>query len=58
MDALNKAFECHLLKCSDDQQHHVGTMCAGLPHLIRRDDEVLAQDGDVNLCAHRVEIGE
>ena len=56
--ALNEGLERHLLERRDDQQHHVGAVRAGLPHLIRRDDEVLAKDGDVHLGAHGVEVVE
>ena len=47
-----------LLQRRDDQQHEVGAVRAGLVHLVRADDEVLAQHRDVDGGAHRVEVVE
>ena len=58
VDALNERFERHLLEGGDDEENHVGAMRARLPHLVRGDDEVLAQHGNVHLAAHRVQVGE
>ncbi len=47
-----------LLERGDDEQHQVGAARAGLPQLVARDDEVLAQHRDVDRGAHRVQIGQ
>ena len=46
LDPLQQADQGVLLERRDDQQHEVGAVRAGLPHLVRRDDEVLAQHRD------------
>ena len=45
---LEQAGQRVLLQRGDDEQHDVGTVRAGLVHLVAGDDEVLAQHGDVD----------
>ena len=46
------------LVTGDDQQNEVGAGSARLEHLVRLGDEVLAQHGDVDRRAHRLEVGQ
>ncbi len=47
-----------LLQGGDDQERQVGAVRAGLPELVGGDDEVLAQDRDVDLGADGLQVGE
>ena len=47
-----------LLERGDDQQHQIGAVRPGFGHLVRRDDEVLAQQRNVDGGPDRIEVGE
>ena len=57
LDPLQQADERVLLQRGDDQQDDVGAVRPGLVHLVAADDEVLAQDRDVDDGADGVEVG-
>ncbi|SKZ25092.1 Uncharacterised protein [Mycobacteroides abscessus subsp. abscessus] len=58
LGAVEQRGEHVLLECRDDQQDDVGAVGASLVDLVRADDEVLAQHGDVDTGAHGVQVGE
>ena len=58
LHAIEKRVERVLLQRGDDQQHQVGPERPRLVHLVRADDEVLAQDRDADGRTHRGEIGQ
>ena len=58
VDPLGEAGEGGLVERRHDQQDEVGAVGPGLPHLVRRDHEVLAQHGDVDRRPHRGEVVE
>ena len=47
-----------LVEGRDDQQNEIGAVRPRLPQLVRGDDEVLAQDGDVHPGADRLQVGQ
>ena len=47
-----------LFQRGDDQQHEIGAVRPCLVHLVRADDEVLAQHRDVDRGADRVQVGQ
>lgn len=55
---LDEGDEGLLFQGRDDQQREVGAVGAGLPELVRRDDEVLAQDRDVHAGADGLQVGQ
>ena len=57
LDPLQQADERVLLQGGDDQQHDVGAVRPRLVHLVAADDEVLAEDRDVDDRADRVQVG-
>ncbi len=56
LGSLDQGDEGLLVEGRDDQQRQVGTVRARLPQLVARDDEVLAQDGDVDGPAYGDEV--
>ena len=56
--ALDERLQGGLVQGGHDQQREVGAVRPGLPQLVRGDDEVLAQDRDVDLGAHGLQVGE
>ena len=58
MHPFYKRLKSKLLQRSHDQKHHVSAMSARFPHLVRRHDEVLAQNRHIDFAAHRVEVGQ
>ena len=58
LGALDQRDEGLLVEGGDDQQGEVGAVGPGLPQLVRGDDEVLAQDRDVDLGADGLQVGE
>jgi hypothetical protein len=55
-DPLDEGDQRRLREGHDHEQDHVGARGAGLPDLVRRDDEVLAQDGDVDGGRDELEV--
>ncbi len=53
-----EVLERRLVETGDDEQHEVGAGGAGLPQLVGRDDEVLAQHRDGDLLAHDAQVVE
>lgn len=58
LGSLDQGDQGLLVEGGDDQQGEVGAVRPGLPQLVRGDDEVLAQDRDVDLGADRLQVGE
>lgn len=58
LGALDEGDQRLLLQGGDDEEREVGSVRPGLPELVRGDDEVLAQDGDVDLGADGLQVRE
>ena len=58
LGALDEGHQRVLLECGDDEQSQVGPVDPGLPQLVARDDEVLAQHRHVDRATHRDQVVE
>lgn len=58
LGALDEGDQRLLFEGGDDQQREVGAVRARLPQLVRGDDEVLAEDRDVDLGADGLQVGQ
>lgn len=58
LGALDQRDQRLLLQGGDDQEHQVGSVRPRLPELVRGDDEVLAQDRDVDLGPDGLQVGQ
>jgi hypothetical protein len=55
---LDERHEGGLLQRHGKQEHSIGARGAGLPYLVAADNEVLAQQWDLDSGAHRAQVSE